>query len=92
MMQPIAGGALARPFITHHNTLDMISTANRAGAVLEGLTVGGMEKRLRNQPQLPQRGDLDAAQPRVHDARVLRAYVDYQHLMRMTRRWLARLR
>ena len=27
--------------------------------------------RLRDQPQLPQRGDLDAAQPRVHDARVL---------------------
>ena len=45
--------------------------AHRAGAVSQAPDRRRHRARLRDQPQLPERGDLDAAQPRVHDARVL---------------------
>lgn len=45
MMQPIPGGASARPFITHHNALDMDLYLRIAPELyLKRLLVGGMEK------------------------------------------------
>ncbi|HMF99378.1 MAG TPA: amino acid--tRNA ligase-related protein, partial [Vicinamibacterales bacterium] len=45
MMQPLAGGAMARPFVTHHNTLDMQLYLRIAPELyLKRLTVGGLEK------------------------------------------------
>jgi lysyl-tRNA synthetase class 2 len=45
MMQPLAGGAAARPFVTHHNTLDMSLYLRIAPELyLKRLLVGGMPK------------------------------------------------
>src|SRR5437879_350888 len=45
--------------------------AHRPRALPQAPARGRLRARLRDQPELPERGNLDDAQPRVHDARVL---------------------
>ncbi|MEZ5396918.1 MAG: amino acid--tRNA ligase-related protein [Bryobacterales bacterium] len=72
MMRSIYGGALARPFVTHHNALDMDLYGLRR-AYLKRLIVGGLDRVYEINHQLPQRGLSMRLQP-VHDARVHQAY------------------
>ena len=68
MLHVEAGGAHARPFVTHHNTLDMELYLRIALELhLKRLIVGGMERVFEIGPHLPQRGHLAPPQPRVHD-------------------------
>ncbi len=63
--------------------------ADRAGAVPQAPGGRRHRARLRDQPQLPQRGHRHPAQPRVHDARVLPGLRDYEDLMDITEEMLS---
>ena len=73
MMQPIAGGA-HRAAVRHasQHARHGAVPPDRAGALPEAARRRRAREGVRDQPQLPERGDLDAAQPRVHDDGVLR--------------------
>ena len=72
MMQPIPGGAAARP-VPHAPQCARPGhvPAHRARAVPEAPDRRRLRARLRDQPQLPQRGPVDPAQSRIHDARAV---------------------
>ena len=66
-LQPLPGGANARPFVTHHNALDADLYLRIAPELyLKRLLVGGYDQDLRDLQELPQRGHLPRAQSRVH--------------------------
>jgi lysyl-tRNA synthetase class 2 len=90
MMQPIAGGALARPFKTHHNTLDMPLYLRIAPVLyLKRLTVGGMEKVFEINRNFRNEGISTQHNPEFTMLEFYEAYVDYQHLMTMTEEMLS---
>ncbi|MBK9240636.1 MAG: lysine--tRNA ligase [Acidobacteria bacterium] len=90
MMQPIAGGALARPFVTHHNTLDMQLYLRIAPELyLKRLTVGGFEKVYEINRNFRNEGISTQHNPEFTMLEFYEAYVDYQHLMAMTEEMLA---
>src|SRR6266566_5284890 len=85
MMQPIAGGALARPFVTHHNTLDMQLFLRIAPELyLKRLTVGGMEKVFEINRNFRNEGISTQHNPEFTMMEFYEAYSDYQALMTMT--------
>ena len=73
VLQPLYGGAAARPFTTHHNALDRELYLRIATELyLKRLHRRRPRAGLRARQGLPQRGPLGQAQPRVHDGRVVR--------------------
>jgi lysyl-tRNA synthetase, class II len=90
MMQPIAGGALARPFTTHHNALDLPLYLRIAPELyLKRLTVGGFEKVYEINRNFRNEGISTQHNPEFTMLEFYEAYVDYQHLMTMTEQMIA---
>ena len=90
MMQPIAGGAIARPFTTHHNTLDMDLFLRIAPELyLKRLTVGGMEKVFEINRNFRNEGISTQHNPEFTMMEFYEAYADYQALMTMTEALIA---
>jgi lysyl-tRNA synthetase class 2 len=85
MMQPVPGGALARPFITHHNTLDMQLYLRIAPELyLKRLTVGGMEKVFEINRNFRNEGISTQHNPEFTMMEFYQAYADYHELMALT--------
>ena len=85
MMQPLAGGAIARPFVTHHNTLDMQLYLRVAPELyLKRLTVGGMEKVFEINRNFRNEGISTQHNPEFTMMEFYEAYTDYHALMDMT--------
>ena len=85
MMQPIAGGALARPFVTHHNTLDMKLYLRIAPELyLKRLTVGGMERVFEINRNFRNEGISTQHNPEFTMLEFYWAYADYRDLMDLT--------
>ena len=85
MMQPIAGGALARPFITHHNALDMQLYLRIAPELyLKRLTVGGIERVFEINRNFRNEGISTQHNPEFTMMEFYQSYSDYQDLMVMT--------
>ncbi len=85
MMQPIAGGALARPFVTHHHALDLDLYLRIAPELyLKRLVVGGIEKVFDINKNFRNEGISTQHNPEFTMLEFYQAYSDYQELMAMT--------
>ncbi|CDI00774.1 lysine tRNA synthetase, constitutive [Candidatus Competibacter denitrificans Run_A_D11] len=85
MMQPIPGGAAARPFITHHNALDMQLYLRIAPELyLKRLVVGGFEKVYEINRNFRNEGLSTRHNPEFTMLEFYLAYADYRDLMDLT--------
>ena len=85
MMQPIPGGAAAKPFITHHNALDMQLYLRIAPELyLKRLVVGGIEKVFEINRNFRNEGMSTRHNPEFTMLEFYEAYQDYHYLMDLT--------
>jgi lysyl-tRNA synthetase, class II len=85
MMQTIPGGAVARPFVTHHNALDMQLFLRIAPELfLKRLVVGGMEKVYEINRNFRNEGLSTRHNPEFTMVEFYEAYADYRDLMDLT--------
>jgi lysyl-tRNA synthetase class 2 len=89
MMQPIAGGAVARPFVTHHNTLDMDLYLRIAPELyLKRLVVGGFDRVYEINRNFRNEGLGWRWNPEFTMLEFYQAYTDYQGVMDLTQELL----
>lgn len=85
MMHPIPGGAVARPFITHHNSLDMTMYLRVAPELyLKRLVVGGFERVYEINRNFRNEGISTRHNPEFTMVEFYQAYADYTDLMNFT--------
>ena len=82
MMHPIAGGAAARPFITHHNTMDVDLYLRIAPELyLKRLTVGGLDRVYEINRNFRNEGISTQHNPEFTMLEFYEAYSNYRDLM-----------
>ncbi len=87
MMHPIPGGAVARPFVTHHNALDMPLYLRIAPELyLKRLVIGGFEKVFEINRSFRNEGVSTRHNPEFTMIEFYQAYADYHDLMDLTER------
>jgi len=85
MMQPLYGGATARPFTTHHNTLDLDLYLRIAPELyLKRLVVGGLERVYEINRNFRNEGISTHHNPEFTMLEFYQAYTDYHGLMDLT--------
>jgi lysyl-tRNA synthetase class 2 len=89
MMQPLAGGAMARPFITHHSALDLNLYLRIAPELyLKRLTVGGLDRVYEINRNFRNEGISTQHNPEFTMLEFYQAYADYRDMMALTERML----
>ncbi len=92
MMHAIPGGATARPFITHHNSLDIELFLRIAPELyLKRLVVGGFEKVFEINRSFRNEGLSQRHNPEFTMLEFYQAYADYQDLMDLTEDMLGQM-
>jgi lysyl-tRNA synthetase class 2 len=85
IMQPIAGGALARPFITYHNALDIKLYLRIATELhLKRLLVGGLDKVYEIGRIFRNEGISPFHNPEFTSVEIYQNYADYEDMMYIT--------
>jgi lysyl-tRNA synthetase class 2 len=89
MMQPMAGGAIARPFVTHHNALDMPLYMRIAPELyLKRLVVGGIDKVFEINRNFRNEGISTQHNPEFTMLEFYWSYADYNDLFVLTEEML----
>lgn len=92
MMHPIAGGAAAKPFVTHHNSLDMDLYLRIAPELyLKRLIIGGFEKVFEVNRSFRNEGLSVKHNPEFTMIEFYAAYEDYKYLMNFIERLIRSL-
>jgi len=92
MMHPLPGGAAARPFVTHHNTLDVDLYLRIAPELyLKRLTVGGFDRVYEINRNFRNEGISTQHNPEFTMLEFYEAYSNYQDLMDMNEQLFAEL-
>lgn len=92
MMHPIPGGATAKPFVTHHNALDMQLYLRVAPELyLKRLLVGGFERVFEINRNFRNEGLSTKHNPEFTMVEFYQAYADYKDLMDLTEELLQKI-
>lgn len=90
VLSPLAGGAAARPFVTHHNALDMTLYLRIATELyLKRLIIGGFEKVYEIGKDFRNEGISIKHNPEFTMLELYQAYADYEDMMEITENMLA---